>query len=370
MKASLFTLFATFSAILLVTTSSRAGCSCAEVSPCEAFGSASAVFVGRMLGGSEKVSEYTKYGQTFSVEAGQSRFAVEESFKGVAATEITVFLMDMKGTSCAGMAALVRGQRYLVYAGYLDSVGLAVGPCSPTKRVETAKADLEFLRTLREPGTGGRIYGQVAVETGAREPTPLADVTVIVEDEAHSQLQVKTDRTGNFEFNGLRPGKYLVNPVLPENYVFRDEHQKNRTVQVFDRGCARAPFWINVNGRIGGRVSDSSGRPAPVYVKLESVDQRQRTFLDHADDAGAFQIQGIPPGQYLLRIDMKKDGKESAYFYPGTSDRAKATLIDVSIGQKIEGFPITLGASSSRCTRHCNLLRRQSRRECRSETHT
>jgi len=50
------------------------------------------------------------------------RFAVEESFKGVTATEITILAMNMKGTSCEGMAALARGGRYLVYAGDQESM--------------------------------------------------------------------------------------------------------------------------------------------------------------------------------------------------------------------------------------------------------
>jgi len=289
-----------------------------------------------MLGGTEKYREYAKEGVTVSLESGQVRFAVEESFKGVTATEITVFVMNMKGTSCEGMAALARGGTYLVYAGYLESVGLAIGPCSATKPVDSAKTDLGFLRSLQQPGSGGRLYGRVAVETGTREPTPLPDVTVIVEDEAHKRIELKTDPDGNFEANGLKPGKYLVNPLLPENYVFRDSHQEKRVVHVSDRGCARAPFWVNVNGRVAGRLSDSSGRPAPAYLILESVDEPQRIFLSHTDDEGVYELQGVPAGKYLLRVDMKKDDKEIGYYHPGTIDRSKATVMSISMGQKLD----------------------------------
>jgi hypothetical protein len=335
MRVGFIAVFATLVALLLPPDSASA-CSCAEASPCEAFGYASAVFVGQVLGGTEKYREYTNKGVTVSLEAGQVRFAVEESFKGVTATEITVLVMNMKGTSCEGMAALARGGRYLVYAGHLQSVGLSIGPCSATKPVDDANADLAFLRSLQPSGSGGRLYGQVAVETGAREPTPLPDVTVVVEDEAHKRVELKTDRDGNFETNGLKPGKYLVNPLLPENYVFRDGRQKNREVQVSDRGCARVPFWVNVNGRIAGRLSDSSGRPAPAYLILESVGEPPRTFLGYTDEEGLFEVQGVPAGKYLLRVDMKKDDKEIAYYHPGTIDRSKATVISISMGQKLD----------------------------------
>ena len=254
MRVSVIAIAALFVALLIPIDTQA--CSCARLTPCEAFGSASAVFVGRMLGGSEKYREYTKDGVTVSLEAGQVRFAVEESFKGVTATEITIQAMNMKGTSCEGMAALARGTRYLVYADSLQSAGLGIGPCSATKPIDDAKEDLGFLRSLQPQGSGGRLYGQVAVETGTGKPTPLPAVTVVIEDEAKKQIEVKTDQGGNYEINGLKPGKYIVNPRLPDNYVARDHYQQNREVQIFDRGCSHASFWVNVKGSIGGRSTD------------------------------------------------------------------------------------------------------------------
>jgi hypothetical protein len=198
-----------------------------------------------MLGGTEKYREYDDKGVTVSLEAGQVRFAVEESFKGVSATEITVTAMNMKGTSCEGMAALARGGRYLVYATDQEPVGLSIGPCSATKRIEDADADLSFLRNLAPIGTGGRVYGSVSVDTGKRETTPLAGITVIIEDQAHQRIKVKTDQNGNFAADGLKPGKYLFNPVLPDNYTLENSYQQNRVVEVFDRGCTRVPFWVS-----------------------------------------------------------------------------------------------------------------------------
>lgn len=317
-------------------------CSCRELTPCEAFGYSSAVFVGRMLGGTEKVREYTKDGQTFSVEAGESRFAVEESFKGVAASEVAIHLLNMKGTSCEGMGPLVRGQRYLVYASYLDSVKmLAIGPCSPTKSIDYAKVDLEFLRRLPAEGTGGRIYGELGVEVGGGTPSPLPDVSIVVEDEAHVQHQAKTNKNGEYEIAGLRPGKYVVNPILPENYV-SNEYQQNRAVEVSDRGCSQASFWVSVNGRVSGRVTDLAGRPAPAYVVLESNDRHKRRFTAQSDEEGNYEIEGIPAGSYVLKIELKKGREEKDYYYPDTTDRTKATLITLSMAQQISGKDLHL----------------------------
>src|SRR5215510_6202076 len=118
MKTQIAIFLAVFGALLSVSDKVGA-CSCAELTPCQAFGYASAVFVGRMIEGTEKVREYTKDGKTISYEAGLVRFSVEESFKGVNTTEITIYVLNLRGTSCEG-TSVGRGERYLVYAHYSD----------------------------------------------------------------------------------------------------------------------------------------------------------------------------------------------------------------------------------------------------------
>jgi hypothetical protein len=341
MKNNLIAVLLVLAFVLCLSNRAQA-CSCAKISACEAFGYSSAVFIGRMLGGKEKVREYTKDGETFSVESGESRFAVEESFKGVVASEVTVFLINMKGTSCEGMAALVRGQRYLVYASYVESVGmLAVGACSPTKPLTSANDDLAFLRHLPAEGSGGRLYGKVGVEVGRGEPTALPDVSIVIEDETHTQRQTKTDKNGEYEFSGLRPGKYVVNPVLTDSYL-TNEYQRDRKVVVADRGCAQASFWVHVNGKVSGRVTDSGGSPAPAHLVLESTDGRERHFLGYTDDDGDYEIEGVAPGKYVLKIDLKKDGEDKSFYYPGTTDRSKATTLSLSMAQKLNGYDFHL----------------------------
>lgn len=319
-------------------------CSCIKRTPCENFGYSSAVFVGRMTEGTEKVSEVTKDSKTTLYEAGHVRFTVEESFKGVTSTEITIFVLNAKGTSCEG-TSLARGARYLVYAYSSERIGLSIGPCSPTKLVEEAKEDFEFLRNLPAPGVGGRLQGQVAVETGSREPTPLAGVTLIIEDENQQRIETKTNESGSFELTGLKPGKYTINPVLPENYIFRDQYQQSREVIITDRGCAKAPFWLNVAGRISGRVTDSRGRPAPADLELVSVDQEKRQLYGYTDEDGQYEIYGVPPGRYLLYVELMKGEKEEPYFHPGQMDKSQATVIKIGMGQKLEGYDLQLPPS-------------------------
>ena len=57
-------------------------CSCATGDPPFEFNRAKAVFIGRVLGGTEKLTVKDEKGKAYELEAGQIRFTVEELFKG------------------------------------------------------------------------------------------------------------------------------------------------------------------------------------------------------------------------------------------------------------------------------------------------
>src|SRR5688572_8511647 len=115
MKPRFITLLVIISTVLLAPSKVSA-CTCITLTPCEAFGDSAAVFIGRMLGGTEKVRREIKNGKAVSYEAGHVRFAVEQAFKGVTKTtpEVTIFVIKNDGM-CKG-DWIARGQRYLVYA--------------------------------------------------------------------------------------------------------------------------------------------------------------------------------------------------------------------------------------------------------------
>ena len=291
-----------------------------------------------MIDGTKKTGYYTQNGKTVSFEGGRVRFAVEESFKGVSATEMTLPALE----GMCGGRSFVRGERYLVYARYSDSSGLFIGVCSPTKKLEEAESDLQFLRSLPAPGTGGRLYGKVAVNVGGTKHSPLSGITVVVKGEMRQRIEMKTDSNGNFELNGLKPGKYIVNIVLPENYVLRISYDKDREVTIFDRGCTPCLFVVQADGRLIGRLTDSAQRPALANLTLVSIEQPKRTFWGYSYEDGQFEIEGISPGRYILYIELNVSDKEEPYFYPGVSDRSQATIIEIGMAEKLSGYDFQL----------------------------
>jgi hypothetical protein len=340
MKALLRSSLLACVALFVLQLNEAFACSCNKFTPCEAFNYADAVFIGKVVGGTTKVKEYSQDGKTYSMEAGEVRVLVEESFKGVAETEVIVTGFS----SMCGPEGLVRGGRYVIYTRQQGSSIFYIGPCSPTRAVEYAKEDLDFLHSLPKPGVGGRVFGHVGVDLHSDDNPPLAGVKVVVSNGQHSYEAV-TNANGDYEIKGVIPGEYKAAAQMPPNYTC---DYPDRDLLVTDRGCAQASYWVKMDSSLSGRVVDIAGHPAPATITLRSLANKERTFRDYAQEDGEFEIVGVEPGRYLLFLDIysagkeKFSGKEDLYYYPGTFDRERATIIEIRTGEKLNGYTARL----------------------------
>jgi len=336
---------------LLSIPSTVFACSCATGDPAMEFNSAKMVFIGRMVRGTEKLSVKDPKGKARSIEAGKVRFTVEEFFKGTGPDEVTIEIASMDGTSC-GPYGLKRGERYIVYAYRSEEKEeiLYSGVCTRTTPVGSkyAKEDLDFLRNLPPPGTGGNLRGSIWADLRAGGATPLPNVRVKIRSADDQVINALTDKDGDFEVNQLKPGKYKVEPEFPSNYM---SERSSTEVNVDDRGTASVGFEAYLDGRISGRVVDKEGNGFnSIFLHLV---EGKKTIYGHAKgEEGAFEVAGVPPGEYLLSIEMQNaDYKKNAnYYYPGTFDREKAAVLRVGLGEKVEGLEFRLPDGFSVCT--------------------
>jgi hypothetical protein len=346
MKSKPIILIACIALSVFLLSGDAKACSCANSTPCEAFGAASAVFIGRMVNGTEKVEYKNHKGEQVSLEAGLVTFDVDESFKGVSDTTIKISVASMKGTSC-GDYGLVPGTKYLVYA-YDYSGRLGTGVCTRTRPLEAnyVKEDMDFLRNLPKAGVGGRLYGEINLGRGGLDTIPLTNITLTVENELHEQVKVVTDHNGHYEINGLKPGKYQMTPLLGEHY---NVYQPTREVLISDRGCATTSYWAKINGSVSGRIVDSAGKTASATLQLIRAEDEKYSFSDYTEDDGEFVVDGVPPGRYLLYVEIVSTDKaspaktkEQPFYYPGVFEREKATVIELKMGEQQRGYGFTL----------------------------
>ena len=322
---SITILLGIFFVVTLASANANA-CSCAAPgSPCESYGSASAVFVGTVISESQ----------------GAYKFSVEQSYSGVSGTQVEVF-SGTGGGDCGFF--FQTGRRYLVYA-YRHQDQLGTNICTRTKPFEAAREDLAFLGSLSSVASGVTISGVVRHSDSKSKFVP-SDASVIIEGETQRK-EMRPDAEGNFRATGLSPGKFKVSLKLPD--LFTTSYYEERELTVTDRGCASVIWLVTDNGWISGRVVTAEGLPVekiavslvdPAY--LEGTVRSSRT-----GEKGQFEFGPLEPGRYLVAVNRTRssDHKDptNAYtptYYPGVSDQTHARVINLEAGEKLRDLEI------------------------------
>jgi hypothetical protein len=132
--------------LLLLCFEDARACSCLMNSPpCEAYGRASAVFVGRVVDAAQR-NESVRDGIKIVYDVGTIRFSVQEAFRGVDSKEVEIH-SGTGGGDCGYWFR--RGEVYLIYAYQsFEDKKLYTNICTRTRPVSEASEDLEFLRGL------------------------------------------------------------------------------------------------------------------------------------------------------------------------------------------------------------------------------
>jgi hypothetical protein len=222
------------------------------------------------------------------------------------------------------------------------------GPCARTRLVADATLDL---RVLREgpPKSGVSIVGCARKPEesvgGLRPPpmhTPLGGASVSVTGSAGTTT-VTTDQDGIYEVNGLPEDNYIVKIALPETQVAEDG-KVNKKAMAQNR-LFELDFYAAWNGTIEGRVTDSTGRPAHVWLMVRHSDGTDlgpyvRWFFDSGRD-GSFRLERVPPGRYKLTVNPYGPSEDSPYApfdYRFGRRGQDADVLEFAAGQHIKNL--------------------------------
>lgn len=237
-------------------------CKCARTpTPCEAYGQAHAVFIGTAKELSWIEFEEKLEGVVAKRKQPVISFSVDQAFLGVNGSPISV----MTGGDDCGYEFKI-GEQYLVYASRRQKKEmLSTSACARTRPVRNAGVDLEYIRWVSKPSPGGWVFGSVfKANQASQRSLPLEGFEVTVEGQGKS-VTVTTDSDGEFHASSLPDGNYKVR-VAPTNGLSARINELE--VRVADHRCATAPFWLEPDGRISGRVLDAEGRPLSNCVLL------------------------------------------------------------------------------------------------------
>jgi len=326
--------------------------------PCEAYWQAEAVFIGTAKEVSWIELEDKIENSTFKYRKPVFHFAVDQAFRGVNGSQVGV--MAGQGDGDCGYGFKI-GERYLVYA-YRDNQKkemLYTSICARTRPLREADEDFEYIKGLSKASPGGWVFGEVFKSgRGPEGSLPLEGVKITVEGQGKSDT-VTTDSEGRFHASSLPEGSYKVRVAPLEGL---SDRSNEREVKVADRGCATVTFWLEVDGRVSGRVLDGEGRPlSNCYVMVYSAEAANRysgfSMSATTDDQGRFKIGRLPSGNYNLSVnyDGPSDEQRSEliksfplFYYPGVLSADQSGVIVVGESAKVEDVDFRLPAMQER----------------------
>jgi len=294
------------------------------------------------------------------------RIRVDEAFKGMFNGETIV--LHQGGNDCD--AKFRTGQRSVFYLDGGPPNNWRVPSCTRAL-AEPDGDDVLFLRGLPDSAKGTRLSGEVELYEDSRTQAfrrvgGIPDVNVKITGPEGFTRQVKTNSTGVYEVFGLPPGRYSVHIDVPKDLkldfpvasgssvVLHDE----AAIQIAPNGGASIDFVLQADTRVSGRMLDSTGKPlADICIDLEPIEgsgENGAYFFDCTNRRGAFAMEMMPPGTYLLvardPIKFGAQKSESTLYYPGVRDRVQATAVLVEPGKYTKNLDIRLPSAEQRFT--------------------
>lgn len=203
----------------------------------------------------------------------------------------------------------------------------------------------------------GKISGRVLGPDGKA----AAESRVTLREINRNQmLMAITDENGAFNFTRLGPGLYEPS-AAKSGLVTRSALQKESKDPAEDAPLrierdtelTGITLHLEKGGVITGRISMEGGDPVVLgnvevtdaegkYVRVRDV--RQPAFV--TDDRGVYRIFGLPPGKYLIKIDLTRSAERqqsfTSFYYPGVGSQRQALAVEVALGQEIKDIDFTV----------------------------
>ncbi len=355
-----------------------AQCTNKPFAPCKLYETTDAVFIGTV--------KEINYSEPFDEGTGISKkilrnkavlLTIKESFKGIAEkqTEIVLTAMQMQKRSALGELVFekyvdvdcpydefVQDETYLVYARRKSSARKSVFIAEQAITVGEADGASTCLRNRKAEKSSAMLYGKVVRKIrplhdfGDMPKRPISNIKVEIQS-GTQHFTTTTDEKGNYLFSDIPPDEYSIRCDLPEGL---DAENNVKKLTVSAQACKEYDIVALTVGQISGAVLNHEGKPKAVEVELvvaaEAGKPKPRRFVVSVDwQSGKFEFKNIPPAQYFLGFNLSKLCSQEAQhgrgwhfscqprtYYPGVSDIAQATLINLAEGEQLKDFDFRL----------------------------
>ena len=212
------------------------------------------------------------------------------------------------------------------------------------------------------------ISGRVTINGKGVAGVTVAATTSTPPFDNRTVAKTTTDDEGKYQLTGLAAGQFTIMP-LAKAFVVENSgayKQPGQSITVAEgETITKIDFALVRGGVITGRITDTDGRPVigervNVVARNSPDAARPVTMFDgprnRTDDRGIYRVYGLGPGSYTVSIGqanaagnmtiMGMGGSQyTKTFYPGVSDEAKATILEINEGTEISNIDIIAGKS-------------------------
>lgn len=358
-------------AIFLGLVQSVNACSCGpKPTVLDAFESSDEVVIVKVVS-VEKVEDSKK--EDFAHGVSSTTVVIERVFKGNLKVNEEIVFGQGGGSDCIWtFHEKLVGNQFLFYLRRLTAdtpekeplPWIAFG-CGRSNELEDASEDLLYLENLDKVRGKSRISGTLRGQWGKPAPEVGGKLVRIIGPDQKIH-EVKTNERGVFEIYDLPAGNYFIEPEIADGWKLRanwwrtSASIKRHVVEIIavntdtqvpivlaDKRHAGVGIELIIQNSIRGRVLGPMAKPMKdICVRLLPLGKDDSDSSDCTNEQGRFEIAEIPEGEYVLAIN--KDDKPSdeepfrRIFYPGVSDRERATTFNIRPGQTIENIDLVI----------------------------
>ncbi|HEX7333945.1 MAG TPA: hypothetical protein VF290_20745 [Pyrinomonadaceae bacterium] len=285
---------------------------------------------------------------------------VEQVFKGTLKVGEEMIFAQGGGADCIWtFNEEVIGEKFLFYLRrFKDSTEWVADSCGRSRHIDYAGDDLLYLTNLNKVRNKTRISGTLRFDDDGNETLAGRKIRITG---GKRNVELKTDENGVYEVYDLPAGRYFIEPEIPKGWKV-NEYLVNHSLSV-DRNAKggslqKIPIILEANKHAGldivfdidnavrGRIIDPLGQPMNgVCLDLIPADGTEGKYLaDCTEKNGAFEIDEIPPGGYVIVVN--NDGKMTSsepfgtFYYPKARKREDATVFNIGIGDIVENLEI------------------------------
>jgi hypothetical protein len=275
--------------------------------------------------------------------SGKRRISLQvvEKFRGdITSGDVTVYT---DAVAVCGFPFRV-GREYFVYARQ-DYGRLTVSACSRTALLEEAGRDLAYAR-LATTGAAppGRIVGEVRLTGDVRSRLKLLPGVPILLAAQGAIATASTDSWGRYVIEPPGAGTYVLDVQLPETQFTPVGSQH---IQFLDpRGCTEVNIDVLYNGRVSGRVTDTSGRGVSGLTVSYRRVTRDKGKVDRrrvlTRDDGSYLLERLTPGPFVIRAELPSEDGEGHAGQSVQDDRLPSLTAVLGPGEQRSLAPLVV----------------------------